>query len=148
MSQYMGNGTSTLDAHYNIPSEFNMLSNNFNKYHTTDMNIFLHFITTPLGILGVLSLIRSFSNASTLGVVLSALYMLSLIPLATVGTFTGTGIILFILLVVCRIIRLNAWQSIFMIIAGYLLQDLAHLASNEPTFQATYSNGGHVILFH
>jgi hypothetical protein len=42
--------------------------------------------------------------------------------------------------------KLNFPIAIFMVVCGYLVQDMAHLATGEPTFQASYSNGGQIDL--
>jgi hypothetical protein len=43
-------------------------------------------------------------------------------------------------------LKLKSMGSIACIVAGYLLQDLAHLGTGEETFQSSYSDGGQVSI--
>lgn len=43
-----------------ITNDFEALSANFGKFHEVQANIFLHLLTTPLGLIGLISLVSSF----------------------------------------------------------------------------------------
>lgn len=56
--------------------DFSELSGRFEGFHQNGTNLFLHLITTPLGFVGVASLMRYFTDGSTSFLVLCILYML------------------------------------------------------------------------
>ncbi len=127
---------------------FNVLCSDFGKFHQNPTNILLHFITTPLGLIGFFGIIRYVAKSSTPGVIMCTAYLLSLIPLISIGTWIGTAVMLCFILLAIRAMTLKSttsyYLSITMLIAGYALQDLAHVITGEETFQSTYSNGGHI----
>ena len=125
-------------------NEFDHISHEFSKYHTDPMNVFLHFITTPLGFIGVFSLLRRIFKTSSPGMLLSLYYVLSLIPVLPNGELFGTAALLAIVLHLSSKLDLGYLGSGVCVVLGYLLQDMAHLATGEATFQSTYSAGGQV----
>lgn len=119
--------------------QYSEMSAEFQQFHQKDLNIFLHFLTTPLGFLGFLGLIRSGTNSSTIVVVLSLLYMLSLIQTVTSGALIGTAIICIALLAIARSLRLSAMASMTCIALGFALQEAAHWMVKEDTYAGSYS---------
>ena len=76
---------------------WNDLSVKFRKYHSDHTNIFFHLITTPLGVLSVLSLLNKATNTNMLTKALAVVYCVSIMdkmPLHILGTtsFVATGI--------------------------------------------------------
>lgn len=142
MRKEMGYSNGTIDDAFF--TSFGDISYEFSKFHTDPANILLHLFTTPLGVLGVLSLIRTASGSSSMGVSLLLLYLFSLLREVSNGVFIGSCILSAVLLYVSRVLRLGMKESVALIVFGYALQDLAHLATGEKTFQSVYSNGGHV----
>ena len=75
------NGTASIFSNSDDPLEFRShftdLSSKFAEHHENEMNILLHMLTTPLGFLGVMSLIRVITNSSTIGVAL-ALFLITM----------------------------------------------------------------------
>jgi hypothetical protein len=126
---------------------YDHISQEFSKYHTKPLNVMLHFLTTPLGILGFFSIIRSYTKSSSAMFTLTSVYLMSLLPVLPSGEFIGTAILCGILLVVSSHLQLRYWLAIVCIVAGYLLQDLAHLGTGEATFQSSYSEGGQVTSY-
>jgi hypothetical protein len=116
----------------------------FSDCHKDPTNVFLHFITTPLGFVGFFSLLRSAIKSGTPGAFLGFIYCLSLIPRVSFGALIGTVILMSGILHSSRKLDLNKWQSIGIIVAAYILQDLAHIITGERTFQSTYSAGGQI----
>jgi uncharacterized membrane protein YGL010W len=127
------------------PTEyFDKLSTDFGRCHLNPVNVFLHFITTPIGLIGAISLLRSATKGSSAAMTLTAVYLLSLLPAVPNGVFAGTAILCGIIVYFARRLRLNYIAAILFIAAGYLLQDLAHIGTGEKTYQSTYSAGGQV----
>ena len=127
---------------------FNVLSSDFSKFHQDPTNILLHFVTTPLGLIGLFGIIRYYAKSSTPGVLICTAYLLSLIPLISIGAWIGTAIMLGFILLAIRAMSLKStttlYLSIILLISGYILQDVSHIITGEETFQSTYSNGGHI----
>lgn len=76
---------------------WNDLSVKFRKYHSDHTNIFFHLITTPLGVLSVLSLFNKATNSTIFTKALAVVYCVSIMdkmPLHILATtsFVGTGI--------------------------------------------------------
>ena len=144
----MNNFTESFQTNYqhiSYEAHFLDLSKRFNIFHQNDLNIFIHFLTTPLGVLGFISLIRILTNSSTIGVAISLFYIMTLLPTVSSGVLFGTALMTFIIVISSRKLQLGLWKSLSCIVLGYLLQDLSHFLTGESTFQSTYSDGGHVI---
>lgn len=125
---------------------FNDIAPKFNEYHQEPVNVLMHLITTPLGMIGALSLLRWVTRSSSMGVFVFFLYLVSLLPALSIGIFLGTLFLCFLIVEVTRKLKLSPLPSIVLIISSYALQDLVHLATGEPTFQGSYSAGGHIDL--
>jgi ABC-type Fe3+-siderophore transport system permease subunit len=107
------------------------------------VNVAVHMVTTPLGLIGALALLRGFTKGSGASLVLCFLYLLTLLPLVPIGVFAGTALLCGLVAILARYVR-STTLALTLILLGYLLQDLSHLATNETTFQSTYSAGGQV----
>lgn len=126
-------------------NEFANLSTRFESHHQDGINILIHMIATPMGIIGVANLLRLFTRGSTAGMVIGFAYMLSLMRVLPIGVFIGTFIIGIIIGVSPRFANIGFRSSLALIAAGYVLQDMVHYATKEETFQSTYSGAnGHV----
>ena len=65
--------------------EYTHLSHEFGKYHKEPVNVILHFVTTPLGLVGLVSSIRYMTKSSSTGLALTILYLVSLMPTISYG---------------------------------------------------------------
>lgn len=126
--------------------EFSSLSNHFNKFHQNECNILLHFLSTPLGVMGFFSLFLNLTKSTSATIVLCLVYYLSLLTSVPIGVFIGTTITCALCVQLARTIRLGFVSSLGVIFIAYVAQDLSHLLTGEPTFQGSYSNGGHINL--
>ena len=124
--------------------EFIALSSKFSAYHKDPINIALHFITTPLGFFGFLSLIMSVMQSTSAAAVLSLVFIVSLMASVPVGAFVGTLLLTVLCLLAARQAKLRPVASLLVIAAAYVLQDLAHVITGEKTYQSSYSAGGQV----
>lgn len=127
-----------------INTDFDTLAHNFQLYHKNPINVLLHVLTSPLGVIGVFSLIRYFANSSSAVVAITFFYCMSLLTVVPNGVFAGTVFLCVSLVLICRHLKFDIKSSIALIIAGYILQDMAHLATGEETYQSKYSKGGHI----
>lgn len=143
-SQWINSGANDSISGIEMKAGFDKMRLEFTKYHTDPTNVLLHFITTPLGFLGVLSLLRVYSGSSSMGVSLCGLYLLTLLTEVPNGVYFGSVLLCGTILYLSRKLALSTHFSVILMILGYLLQDLAHMATGEKTFQSTYSDGGQI----
>ena len=129
-------------------AHFLLLSTEFSKYHMNNVNIWVHFLTTPLGFLGVLSLIRASTNSSTISVAVTLVYCLSLLHSVSSGVLLGTVLLCMLVLLMSRYLTLGVRASLVCVVLGYTLQDAIHYIVDEASFQSTYSDGGHIDTEH
>ena len=122
-------------------SEFELLANQFVQFHKDPLNVFLHFVTTPMGLLGALGLLRYVTNSSSLVSVLILGYMVSLLPSLSSGVFIGTAIIAAAIFALVRRLELSFISCMILIVGGYMMQDAAHVWTGEKTFQQSYTKG-------
>ena len=52
-----------------------------------------HFVSVPLGIIGLLSVIKFYTRSSSSLLTLAGFYLLSLIPVVSYGVFVGTALL-------------------------------------------------------
>lgn len=129
------------------PSEdYLRLGEEFGNYHKDPANVLLHFVSTPLGLVGAISLLRTATNSSSVAMSAVFLYLLSLLPIVPNGDFYGTALFCGLIVLAARLLKLGTITALSLIFLGYILQDLAHLGTGEATFQSTYSEGGHVSI--
>lgn len=60
-------------------AHFTELSTKFRKFHQDPTNVFLHLITTPLGILSFLSLVNKVSKGTGIVMLTTVVYCISLV---------------------------------------------------------------------
>jgi hypothetical protein len=106
----------------------------------------LHFVTTPLGMIGAFSLLHSYTQSSSFAIVLVTTYLLSLLPTVPNGVFIGTAVLCGIIVYLAKQWKLSLLVAVVMVVCGYVIQDMAHIATGEPTYQASYSDGGHIDM--
>lgn len=99
----------------------------------------MHMATTPIGILGVVGLIRLMTKSTFSIVALCGCYMISLLPVVPIGIFGGTTMIFFMVVFFATKFKLSLPFSIALIVIGYFLQDVAHLIAGEKTYQSSYT---------
>ena len=127
------------------PSEnYLKLGSDFGNYHKDPVNVLLHFVSTPLGLVGAISLLRTATNSSSVAMSCVFFYLLSLLPIVPNGDFYGTALFCGLIVLAARLLKLGTVTAVSLIVIGYMLQDLSHLATGEQTFQSTYSEGGSV----
>lgn len=131
---------------FSFNSHYEKLSTDFKECHRNPINVVLHLLTTPLGLIGFFSLLRSYTKSSSLTMTIASFYLLSLLSVLPIGEWVGTTLLCAFIVSLSRSIKLNIWAALICVVFGYLLQDLAHLGTGEKTFQSTYSAGGQIDL--
>lgn len=130
-----------------VNGHYEKLSTDFMECHRNPLNVALHLFTTPLGLIGFFSLVRSYTKSSSVTMTVASFYLLSLLSVLPLGEWIGTTILCGLIVSFSRSIKLNMWAAVVCVVFGYLLQDLAHLGTGEKTFQSTYSAGGQVGIY-
>ena len=64
----------------NNAEHYRTISTGFGGCHLDPVNVALHFITTPMGMVGAFSLLYSYTQSSSVAIVISVIYLLSLLP--------------------------------------------------------------------
>jgi len=101
MSRYNQSFASSSSRGASIDADgFSFISQQLGAYHKDPINVLLHFVTTPIGLVGALSLIRNVTNTTSTLVGLCFLYLMSLLPISDLhqGEFFGTFVLLELLL--------------------------------------------------
>ena len=115
---------------------FQQLSSEFRACHHQVLNVALHLVTTPLGLLCFLSLLWRVNAAVT--VALFAAYLVSLLAVLPWRLWAVTMLAAAPLLYMARVLELGLLESLVGFVVCYLGQDLAHHLTDEPTFQSSY----------
>lgn len=144
----MVNATDAIAATLYNNDYFHTIGAEFSQFHRQPLNVLLHFLTTPLAIIGFFGLLKAYTKSSSPALSLLAVYLLTLLPVLPSGEFIGTMLVFGAVVMISAKIELSYWAAAAAMVAGYLLQDLAHLGTGEATFQSTYSGGGAVDLAH
>src|SRR5262245_56992940 len=112
------------------------LSSEFRACHREALNIALHLVTTPLGLLCLLSLLWRASPAVTVAVV--AAYIVSLMLVLPSRLWAVTSLSFALLVFMAWGFELGLLESLVGLAVSYLGQDLAHRLTSESTFQSRY----------
>ena len=107
-------------------SEFEFLFSKFHLCHTDRFNILAHFITTPLGFIGLLSLFMktSFLSYSIINSIV-LIYLVSLLNKINMEVWLLTALLLSMISVALRRIKLKWNTSLALLVIGYMGQVLA-----------------------
>jgi len=117
-------------------TQFQALSSPFRACHREALNVALHLVTTPLGLLFFLSLVWRASPAATVS--LAAAYLGTLLFLLPRRLWAVTALVVALLLIVTWRLELGPLESLAGLVLCYLGQDLAHRLTGESTFQSRY----------
>ena len=115
------------------------MSEEFLQHHANAVNVFLHMLTTPVGLVGAVSILRWCTASTPMAAYIVLLYLLSLLPALTNGVYIGTAIMCACIVYTTRAFKLSLAASVALIIVAYALQDLAHMGVGEETLQSAYS---------
>lgn len=119
-------------------TKFQKLSSPFQACHREALNVLLHLVTTPVGLLCFLSLLWHVHAA--VPVVFVAAYLGSLFVALPRRLWVLTTLVVAPLLYLSWFLELGVLQSLAGMAVCYIGQDLAHRLSGEATFQSGYEN--------
>ena len=118
---------------------FATLARQFRKYHQNSVNVALHVLTTPLGIVGFLRLLLVRFDSVAVPCAVCAVYLVCLFRELPRAIFwrTAVGVA-----AICGIaVQIVGWRlggCIGALITGFVGQDFSHLITGEQTFQSSY----------
>lgn len=149
----------TMESNENKPdglashAHYKNLSCEFMKYHRNHVNVAIHLITSPLGLIGAICIVNSLFS-STIGLCLSLFYIIALCNDVPMNIFVPTAVLticLYILSITEVFASLSIWQNVFLIAFATIFQELGHLLTSEKTFQSTYigtKNAMNLLIEH
>jgi hypothetical protein len=115
---------------------FSELCRKFRPFHKNSLNVLLHLLTTPAGVLAIFLMVNN--QPITMGA--SALYLLSLFFLVPTRVWLRTSLVIGLINLAASWMQLTLFPSLMLLAVSYFGQDLAHFVTNEPTFQGSYQN--------
>ena len=113
----------------------------FRAYHTNSLNVALHMITTPVGIVAALVMLRQAIDVEYAYEALVGAYVISLfVALKNVGLWVATAAWMAGLVAVAEVLApsFSTTDALKLMAVGYVGQELAHVVTGEKTFQSTY----------
>jgi len=120
---------------------FEDIAKDFRPFHVNSLNVALHFITTPLGMLAVLGLTNVATGSVITSMILTTIYCASLMRQLPTGLWLATCACC-LALVIASVLEpfssLGPWSFAGLIVVSYVGQDFAHWITGEKTFQASY----------
>jgi len=129
--------------------DFTKLTSAFSQCHANPLNLWLHLVTTPFGLVGLFGLVLAWTGSLSVLSACIALYLFGLLSFVSVGEFLGTLAVCGMCLLLAKVAKFSIHTSIFVIVLSYLFQDAAHWVSGEDTFQSKYSgDNGHIDLLN
>lgn len=126
---------------------FIVLSQKFESFHKDPVNVFLHFLTTPLGLIGFLGFLRYFLSRNTM-IILSTCYIICLLPVVNSEVFIGSALLWGVITFFGLLGNSNLVYSVILILIGYFGQDLSHYLTSEKTFQSSYTKSEFEVDFN
>ncbi|GAB5361830.1 hypothetical protein AAMO2058_000746300 [Amorphochlora amoebiformis] len=109
----------------------------FRKFHTYSLNIGLHVVTTPLGLLGFVRLLNVIAPLYV-SVALTIVYLASLYHQLPKVTMIRTSICSSMILALSFVVDWGWIGSSVAMAASFVLQELAHIITGELTYQSQY----------
>ncbi len=121
---------------YSDLSEWSELHARFLKTHGNIINVLIHLLATPLGIIGILALASLVSPLVSVGI--SCFYLGTLVFRVPSYLWISTALLISLLLIAVFSSTISLSFSIAAIASGYLLQEISHRWTGEPSMQSTY----------
>ena len=115
---------------------YRVIADEFHFFHSHDLNVLLHLITTSLGLWGTLQTLLLYAGDQ--GLIWIAVY--GALVFLTVPLSTGLlhSVVLAALTFATPGADTNQYLTVGAIVAGYVLQDVAHWLCVEPTYLGSY----------
>eukprot|EP01061_Rhynchopus_euleeides_P037322 TRINITY_DN633_c2_g1_i1.p1 TRINITY_DN633_c2_g1~~TRINITY_DN633_c2_g1_i1.p1 ORF type:complete len:625 (+),score=294.01 TRINITY_DN633_c2_g1_i1:39-1913(+) len=121
------------------------LCTEFREYHKNSLNVLLHLVTTPMGWVAMMRLADSLSGGAVRPEYIAAAHTLIVFLTASFAPAVGTLLINAFAAYLAHSLVLPfdselPYGTVALMVAGYVLQDVAHFITGEPTFQSSYSD--------
>lgn len=81
-----------------------------------------HYLTIPIGLFGILGLLRYTTQSSSSLLTVCFFYLISLIPIVSKGVFVGTAIACAVFIVLASVLKLNLAYSLGLATFGWIFQ--------------------------
>ena len=108
----------------------------FLKCHRRPINVGLHVVTTPMGIVGFLGLVGWINPTAVM--VVAAIYLVAIWPMIPSKTWCVTASLVAVMAAATMWWNPGIWLALATLVVGYGGQELAHVVSGEHTLQSTY----------
>lgn len=118
------------------------LSNQFAQFHQNKVNILVHLIASPLGVVAALSFVSKLTKSGGLLPILGALYIVSLVNTVSFAVLLGTTAIVVAIFAVANTLKLGLTGSLVLLVLATVGQELSHYATGEKTFMSDYTSNG------
>lgn len=127
---------------------FDAIAAGFRPHHANSVNVAAHCVTTPAGLLAGLNVANQLAGTTWVSTAACVVYALSLLPFLGARLWAANTACVAGLLYAAVAFPLTLPYAVGGIAASYLLQDLAHYACAETTYQSTYQGkkGWHMTL--
>lgn len=112
------------------------LRDDFRAHHQHPLNIALHMISTPLGLIMAVRLGAFFDPQVTAGVL--AVYTFTLMFFLPFASWLRTALLLALISWAGLSLKLEPLAAAALLVAAYFGQDLAHAIAGESTFESSY----------
>jgi len=120
-------------------SHFQQMAADFRACHTNPVNVALHMVTTPAGILGALCLLNAAHAAgAVLSCALAGLYAMALIYQLPLRLWAANALAMACLAGAATALPLSVLQAAALLVVSYVGQEAAHIITGEVTYQSTY----------
>lgn len=117
--------------------DFNYVNSEFSKYHLSKINIYVHLITSFLGITSVIGIIK-FLTTPTVSYITVQLYNVSLIFWLPSELWFANNIALELMYYTESYYDLHIFYIMMLLLFSMYTQDMFHYLCDEPTYESTY----------
>eukprot|EP00611_Tribonema_gayanum_P015468 TRINITY_DN27317_c0_g1_i1.p1 TRINITY_DN27317_c0_g1~~TRINITY_DN27317_c0_g1_i1.p1 ORF type:complete len:621 (+),score=222.98 TRINITY_DN27317_c0_g1_i1:239-2101(+) len=131
---------------------FEELCLRFRPHHASTLNVLLHLVTTPLGILAAISLAITYAarydGADNVLKGAAAFYAATLLLLVPFHIWVLTAATIGGLVVAASQLCLTPITAAVLLAVAYVGQELSHHVTGETTYQSTYQHNGALAFLH
>lgn len=113
---------------------FDDVRTRFRPFHQNSLNVAMHLLTTPLGILAVLCLTNFATGGPLTTAALTTVYCLSLCTQLSLGLWAANSAVSALLVALSAFgpfAALGPWSLVGLIVVSYVGQDAAHWITGE-----------------
>ena len=120
---------------FSLLDKFENVNSVFIQYHQSYLNVTLHLITTPVGMISSICICNQIINPCIVYTLLY-IYGYSLIQTTPAHIWCSCMLIINFMVYMSYILETNMIYSVFMLLSSIYLQDISHYLCNEPTYDS------------